>query len=66
MRDRFIGAGGVLWGGFLLVRAYVQYTRGVAAPWSVAQSVSLGFALLFVLGGFYYLFKPRAKAAPNA
>jgi hypothetical protein len=66
MRDRFIGALGVLWGGFLLVRAYGQYAHGAAAPPSAAQIVSLVFALLFVLGGFYYLFKPRPKADPNA
>jgi hypothetical protein len=66
MRDRFIGAIGVLWGGFLLVRAYLQYARGVVAPASIAQILSLVFAVLFVLGGLYYLFKPRVKADTNA
>jgi hypothetical protein len=56
MRDRFIGAAGMLWGGFLLVSAYLQRGRAAVGP---AQVLSLVFAVLFVLGGAYYLFKPR-------
>jgi len=43
MRDRFIGAAGMLWGGFLLRQAYLQ--RG-QTPLGVAQAVSLVFAAL--------------------
>jgi hypothetical protein len=56
MRDRLIGAAGMLWGGFLLVSAYLQRGR---APLGTAHVLSLVFAVLFVLGGAYYLFKPR-------
>jgi hypothetical protein len=56
MRDRLIGAAGMLWGGFLLVNAYLQ--RGRAAL-GLSQVLSLVFAVLFVLGGAYFVFKPR-------
>jgi hypothetical protein len=46
----------MLWGGFLLVSAYLQRGRAAVGP---AQVLSLVFAVLFVLGGAYYLFKPR-------
>jgi hypothetical protein len=60
MRDRLIGALGVLWGGVLLGNAYLQRGR---APLGGAQVVSLVFAVLFVIGGAYYLFKPRKPEA---
>jgi hypothetical protein len=66
MRDRVIGALGALWGGFLLARAYWQYAHGAGAPGSLAQIVSLVFAVSFVAGGLYYLFKPRTKVDANA
>lgn len=60
MRDRFIGAAGMLWGGFLLGNAYLQRGR---VPLDGARLVSLVFAVLFVIGGAYYLFKPRKPEA---
>jgi hypothetical protein len=66
MRDRVIGAVGGLWGGFLLLRAYSQYAHGGAFTVSFAQIVSLVFALLFLVGGLDYVFKPRAKAGTSA
>ncbi len=61
MRDRLIGAAGMLWGGFLLSHAYLQ--RG--APLGGVQLLGLVFAVLFVIGGAYYLCK-RPKPAVKA
>lgn len=62
MRNRILGAIGVLWGGGLLVRAYLGGGPVGSGPFRNGQIAALAFAVLLVLVGGYYLIKGNRSA----
>lgn len=60
MRDRIIGAIGVMWGGFVLVSTLL---RGPTAGLGASRFAGLGLAVLFVVIGGYFLIRGGRKAS---
>lgn len=61
MRDRIIGALGVIWGGFVLVGGFMK--RGSPEGVGASQIASMALAVLFIAVGIYFLLRPQAKAS---
>jgi hypothetical protein len=57
MRNRILGALGVLWGGTMLVRAYLGGGPVGSGAYRQGQITALVFAALLVLVGGYYLIR---------
>jgi hypothetical protein len=57
MRNRIFGAIGLLWGGLLLVRAYLGGGPVGTGAYRAGQIAALVFAALLVVVGGYYLIK---------
>ena len=62
MRNRIVGAIGVLWGGGMLVSAFLRGGPAGSGAYAAGQTGALAFACLLVLVGAYYLFKGSKKA----
>ena len=61
MRNRIFGAIGVLWGGAMLVSAYLRGGPRGSGSYAAGQTAALVFAVLLVLVGAYYLTKGGQK-----
>ena len=57
MRNRILGALGVLWGATILVRSYLRGGPLGSGPYLAGQIAALLLAALLVLVGAYYLVK---------
>jgi hypothetical protein len=57
MRNRIFGAIGVLWGGVMLLRAYLGGGPVGGGAYRAGQIAALVFAAALVLAGSYYLIK---------
>jgi len=56
LRDKIFGLIGVLWGGGILVSAFVRDLPQGSADYARGQMIGFAFgALLFVVGGYYLL-----------
>jgi hypothetical protein len=64
MRNRILGAIGVLWGGTVLIRAYVGGGPVGTGAYRTGQITALVFAVLLVLVGGYYLIKGAGRPKP--
>jgi hypothetical protein len=58
MTNRVFGAIGVIWGGLMLVNAFLGGPQG-SGSYAAGQTAALVFAVLLVLVGGYYLAKGR-------
>jgi hypothetical protein len=63
MRNRIFGAIGVIWGGLMLVSAFMRGGPQGSGAYHAGQTGALAFAALLVLVGGYYLLKGGKKAA---
>ena len=61
MRNRIFGAIGVIWGGLMLVSAFLRGGPQGSGSYAAAQTAALVFAVLLVVVGGYYLLKGRQK-----
>jgi hypothetical protein len=61
MRNRIFGAIGVLWGGFMLVSAFLRGGPHGSGAYAAGQNGALVFAVLLVIVGGYYLLKRGPK-----
>ncbi len=61
MRNRISGAIGVVWGGLMLVSAFLRGGPQGSGAYATGQTAALAFAVLLVLVGGYYLTKGRGK-----
>ena len=59
MRNRILGAIGVLWGGGILVSALLRGGAQGSGAYAAGQTAALVFAALLVAVGGYYLLKGR-------
>jgi hypothetical protein len=57
MRNRILGAIGVIWGGLMLVSALLRGGPQGSGAYAAGQTAGLVFAVLLVLVGSYYLIK---------
>jgi hypothetical protein len=57
MRNRIFGAIGVIWGGLMLVSAFLRGGPQGSGSYAAGQNAALVFAVLLVLVGGYYLLK---------
>jgi hypothetical protein len=56
MRNKIFGAVGVLWGGAILVSAFLRASPEGSSAYAAGQMTGVVFgALLFVVGGYYLL-----------
>jgi hypothetical protein len=55
MRNRIFGAIGVVWGGLMLVSAFLRGGPQGSGAYAAGQTAGLVFAVLLVLVGAYYL-----------
>jgi hypothetical protein len=62
MRNRIFGAIGVIWGGLILVNAYLSGGPRGSGSYAAGQTGALVFAVVMVLVGGYYLLKGGQKA----
>jgi hypothetical protein len=62
MRKRILGAIGVLWGGAMLVRAYLGGGPVGSGAYRNGQIAALVFAALLLLLGGYYLIRGNTSA----
>ena len=62
MRNRILGAIGVLWGGAMLLRAYLAGGPVGSGAYRDGQITALVFAALLVLVGGYYLVKGDGRS----
>ena len=62
MRNRIFGAIGVIWGGLMLVSAFLRGGPQGSGSYAAGQTAALVFAVLLVVVGGYYLLKGRQKA----
>jgi hypothetical protein len=62
MRNRILGAIGLIWGGAMLVRAYIVGGPQGAGSYRQGQIAGLVFAALLVIVGGYYLIKGNGGA----
>lgn len=67
MRNRILGAIGVLWGGLILL-GRLSAGRAVdrAGAYGAGQTVALVFAVLMLLVGLYYLVRGGGSARPRS
>lgn len=63
MRNRIFGAIGVVWGGAMLVSAFLRSGPGGSGAYGAGQGAGLVFAVLLVAVGGYYLLKGSGKAS---
>jgi hypothetical protein len=61
MRNRIFGAIGVVWGGLMLVSAYLRGGPQGSGSYAAGQTGALVFAVLLVLMGGFYLMKGGRK-----
>jgi hypothetical protein len=61
MRNRIFGAIGVIWGGLILVNAYLSGGPQGSGSYAAGQTAALVFAVLLVLVGGYYLMRVGRK-----
>jgi hypothetical protein len=59
MRDRIIGALGIIWGGFVLVGGFMK--RGSPEGVGGTQIASMALAVLFIGVGIYFVLRPQSK-----
>jgi hypothetical protein len=57
MRNRIFGAIGVVWGGLMLVSAFLRGGPQGSGAYAAGQTAGLVFAVLLVLVGAYYLIR---------
>jgi hypothetical protein len=57
MRNRIFGAIGVLWGGAILLSAFLRGGPQGSGSYVAGQAAALVFALLLLVVGAYYLLK---------
>ena len=62
MPNRIFGAIGVLWGGAILIRAYLGGGPVGSGAYRSGQVAALVFAALLALAGGYYLIKGDGRA----
>jgi hypothetical protein len=63
MRNRIFGAIGVIWGGLMLVSAFLRGGPQGSGSYAAGQTGALVFAVLLVVVGGYYFLKGGPKAA---
>jgi hypothetical protein len=61
MRNRIFGAIGVIWGGLILVSAYLRGGPQGSGSYAAGQTGALVFAVLLMLVGGFYLLKGGQK-----
>jgi hypothetical protein len=61
MRNRIFGAIGVIWGGLMLVSAFLRGGPQGSGAYATGQNAALVFAVFLVLVGGYYLAKGGGK-----
>ena len=61
MRNRIFGAIGVLWGGAMLVSAFLRGGPEGSGAYAAGQLTALVFDCLLVVVGGYYLFRKSRK-----
>jgi hypothetical protein len=61
MRNRIFGAIGVIWGGLMLVSAFLRGGPQGSGAYAAGQTGALVFAVLLVIVGGYTLLKSRQK-----
>jgi len=61
MRNRIFGAIGVVWGGLMLVSAFLTGGPQGSGSYAAGQTAALVFAILLVVVGGYYLVKGGQK-----
>jgi hypothetical protein len=61
MRNRIFGGIGLIWGGAILVRAFLRGGPEGSGAYASGQTAALVFAALMVLVGGYYLVKGGGK-----
>jgi hypothetical protein len=61
MRNRIFGAIGVIWGGLILVSAFLRGGPQGSGSYVAGQTAALVFAVLLVVVGGYYLVKGGQK-----
>jgi hypothetical protein len=64
MRDRIIGALGVIWGGFVLVGGFMK--RGSPEGVGTSQIASMALAVVFVALGIYFVLRRPPKSESRA
>jgi hypothetical protein len=67
LRNRILGAIGVLWGGLILLgRLKGGHAVQGAGAYAVGQAVAVVLAVLMVLVGLYYLVRGGGSARPKS
>ena len=61
MRNKIFGTIGVLWGGAMLVSAFVRGGPQGSGSYAAGQTAGLVFALLLLAVGAYYLLKKSPR-----
>jgi hypothetical protein len=61
MRNRIFGAIGVIWGGLMLVSAFLRGGPQGSGAYAAGQTAALVFAVLLVIVGGYTLLKSGQK-----
>jgi len=61
MRNRIFGLIGVLWGGGMLVSAFLRGGAQGSGAYAAGQNGALIFAVILVIAGAYYLLKGSDK-----
>ncbi len=61
MRNRIFGGIGVVWGGLMLVSAFLRGGPRGSGAYAAGQNAALVFAVVMVLVGGYYLVKGGHK-----
>jgi hypothetical protein len=58
MKNKFIGAIGIFWGGAIVARWFLADNAPVAeGAYQTGQTVAVVFGLFMLLAGLYYFFK---------
>lgn len=57
MRNRILGGIGVLWGGAMLLRFFLQRGSSGSRAYAAGQTAAVAFGALLFLVGLYYLIK---------
>lgn len=67
MRNRVLGAIGVLWGGAILLRRLTGGSVGEGAEaYGAGQAAGLVFAVLLLVVGLYYLVRGSGSTRPKS
>jgi hypothetical protein len=61
MRNRIFGGIGVVWGGLMLLSAFIRGGPQGSGSYAAGQTAALVFAVLLVVVGGYYLTKGPQK-----